>query len=1203
MISDFKKQYSVSKTISIGMIPVGCTAETVKTYIQDDSRRNANVRYVKDLIDRYHREFIEESLCADRLFDNNELIDYCEAIQDGDHARSFEVIEKMARVLDEHFKRVTWPLKGKNVRMVDIITKLPDKMLFDVMLAKDDLYTTEEMDVIRSFEGFSTYFGRYFETRSLLYDFSCKKGKALHGSVAARLLNDNLPRFISNYTLFEKIREKIDFSDEKGYFTTLDSFNQVLCQAGIDEYNTIIGGVLLEDGTKIIGLNEKINLYNQQIAKSSGEKALPFFKVLYKLPLVKSVSSSFVIDAFDSEEDIVAALKSLSDKFTSEVLSSFENRLFTDPEAYEWSNINICTDAIPEFSKMVTGDWSKIETCWNLNFDKTKTTKARSKEDYTEKRRKEFKKSKRYDIDYISHILGFTPEIGFIPVDIIKAIALYFKIEIKVKILASVPYAVLERDKGVFRDDEKLAVKVYLDNLKAFERFIKMFSVEESEDDQLFSSLISEIYELFDGFNQTYNKVRNYCTKKPYSSKKIKISMNNPEFLSGWAVGSEPRRRGFILRDKDTYFLAVSPTTNIQVFQTEVTDDAFYEKMVYNQIPDAAKALPRIFFSDKYTKEYEIPSHLISIIERRRSGEALSDTEEQELIKYYISCINNRSEWSDYSFDFKPYYSSLREFFDDVNEQSYVMRFIHVSKAKIDSMVEAGELLLFRLYNRNFGEHSHGRDSAFTRYFKLLFASENKRGEYIQLKGGAEMFFRPKSIEGNVTHKKNQPINNKICRNGKKTSTFDYDLIKDRRFSEDHFMLNLCLKINPSSGDVYPYVLNQKVRDLLKEADKQNIIGINRGENNLIYLCVIDSDANILESRSLNIIDQVNYNELLEKRAEKRADERLSWSSISDIKNLKSGYIGKAINEICKLIVKYDAIVVFDNVSTSFVSSRGKIEKNVYQALQAALVQKLNYLCFKDTEDDEDGSFKNGLQLTYPYMNPNDISTQNGIVFFLSSWGISGMDPTSGYLNLLLSKYVNMKQYKEFIRKIDSMRFDETRNMFVFKVDYEKFLSWDKYPCKNVWDIYSADTRSDFYRDKRTGAMKMQTVDLSAGFIDLLCEYGVDYQNDNLIDEILKIENADFFKRFAKLFTLMVQTRNVENGETYIISPVLNRNGAFFDSRELISGYPESSDANAAYNMARKGLLLMRNLKEDTEGKSVFAISKVDWLDYAINHC
>lgn len=1190
MINEFKRQYSLSKTISIGLIPVGRTSETIKTYIEDDFNRGERLGVVKELIDRYHRDFMEKVLSARNIFDDGILHEYEAAIDANDRDNANLCLVYMADMLKKNFYAKKYSIKDKESNLVEIITKLPDKMLFDVML-NSNLFSDEEKDLIKNFDGFSGYFIKFFNTRKTLYDFSVKNGKFVGQSICSRLLNDNLPRHLHNVEVFSKCKDVLALEDTDGYFT-IDGFNLMLSQTGIDSFNTVIGGYVKEDGTKIQGFNEKINLHNQQISKALGEKPLPLFRPLYKLPLVLSQSSSFVLSALEAESDVVELIKDISQKFDSTVLEEFESKILTDNRSCDWSEVYFGVNDLPSLSKILTNDWHKIETAWNLRFDMTKTAKARLKENYADKRRLEFKKLKMFSFQDICDLLTSTPE------KMLEVLCAFYKSEIKVKILSSVPYAVIERKKGAFSDAEKKSIKTYLDYLKDFERFIKMFCVDEGDD--VFVGSLTAFSDIFDGFNGAYNKIKNYCTKKPYSSKKFKLYLNNPDLLGGWSVGIESRRRSFILRDRNTYFLAVSPTSRISALQAESDEEEYYEKMIYMQIPDAAKMIPKVFFSEKFLANHVVEPCLHDIIKRKRAGETLSVDDEQSLIGYYKDCIASYEDWKEYDFRFKDKYVSLRDFLKDVNEQSYVLRFIHISKNTIDKMVESGDLMLFRFFNKNFSEHSHGRDGAYTRYLKLLFEPENKRGQFVQLKGGAELFYRPKSLERRVTHRKNQPINNKIVRNGKTSSTFEYDLIKDRRFTEDRFILNLCLSINSDCGDNYPSVLNQRVREYLANSDQQNIIGINRGERNLIYVTVIDSKGKILESRSLNVIDGVDYNQLLEKRSQKRADERQSWSNISDIKNLKSGYIGKAIHEICNLIVKYDAIVVFDNLSNSFVSSRGKIEKNAYQMFQAAIVQKLNYLCFKDVGDSEIGSFKNGLQLTNPYRNPNDISTQNGILFFLSPWGVSGLDPTTGYVNLLHSKYTNMVSFKGFLGKFSSISFDSSRDMFRFSFDYRSFLNWEEFPEKTCWDLYSNGYRSDFYIEKLNGTRKMQKVDLTAGFKDLMSEFGIALDSRDLKDDILNVETPAFFKRFSELFGLMVQTVNYEDGESYIISPVPGRGGEFFDSRNLISNYPENSDANAAYNMARKGLLLLKTLKEEgVESKSVFSINKVNWLNFA----
>lgn len=1188
MLEKFSKQYSLSKTISIGLIPEGNTVENVKSVIESDQKRDANAKIVKSLIDRYHRHFISTVLSCRHIIYRVNLQEYYAAYLSGDSEGMAKCADRIADDIATEFKQPTLSIKGKRQQTIEVLSKHPDTTILDVMV-NCDLYTDDEKAILQSFKGFTTYFTKFFNTRSLLYSFETSNGAGLSGSVIGRILNDNLPRFLYNLDVYKKVSERMDIQDTDGYFS-VDGFNLVLGQEGVDAYNTILGGVADEAGTKTLGLNERINLYNQQIDKSTGEKPLPLFKMLYKLPLVERESASFVISAFDSEADVITSVKSVSTTFTQIVMDNMETSVF-EP-TYDFDEVYVGVENISEVSKILTEDWRTLENAWNASYDKTKSVKVRNKDGYSDKRRKEFKKVGRFSITDICELLETTPVV------VMGLLKIYFAQELKVKALASVPYRVLERDSSKkFTDDEKLQIKNYLDSIKDCERFFGLFCSDAG--DPLFVSNLTRAVELFDGYNTIYNKVRNFCTKKPYDDKKFKLSMNNCDFLTGWAVSNEPRRRGFILRDKGAYYLAVSLTSKVAALQTPTDDDDYYEKMVYMQIPDAGKALPKMFFADNYVREHGVSQDLVDLINKRRAGGTYTPAEEQSLIRYYIDCIRNREEWDPYEFNFKPMYGSLREFISDVNNQSYNLRFIHISKAAVKDMMDSGDLLLFRFYNRNFSEYSHGRDGAYTRYFKLLFADENRRGEFLQLKGGAELFFRPKSLERNVTHPKNQPIKNKNPRTNKQYSKFNYDLIKDRRFTEDKFMLNLCIGINSMCEDNRPYAINQAVREHLKNAEKYNVIGINRGENNLIYLTVIDRFGRILESKSLNVIDNYDYNAAMTERGNQRTDERVSWGSISDIKNLKSGYIGKAVHEICKMIVKYDAIVVFDNVNGPFVSSRGKIEKNVYQKLQQALVQKLNYLTFKDTPENELGSFKYGYQLSNPYKNPNDLSTQNGIIFFLSPWGISRVDPKTGFMDLLHAKYVNMDMYKEFLAKFTSISYVERPGMFKFKFDYKNFLDWQKLPGKTDWTIYSNGERTEFYMDKRSGRYKMNVVDLTAAFKDLFDSYGVAYgTTSHLLTDILKINKPDFFKQFNRLLSLTLQMVNHGEDDAYVLSPVLGADGKFFDSRNCESYEPSCSDANASYNMARKGLMLIDNIKRSEDGKGIFTISKQDFLNY-----
>ena len=101
-------------------------------------------------------------------------------------------------------------------------------------------------------------------------------------SIAYRLIHENLPMFIDNIKSFAKIaeREDIDFLPdlEIGFKEELKrlkvqnisevfglaNFTNTLTQSQIDSYNTIIGARHDENGDKVQGINQYVNLYNQK---------------------------------------------------------------------------------------------------------------------------------------------------------------------------------------------------------------------------------------------------------------------------------------------------------------------------------------------------------------------------------------------------------------------------------------------------------------------------------------------------------------------------------------------------------------------------------------------------------------------------------------------------------------------------------------------------------------------------------------------------------------------------------------------------------------------------------------------------------------------------------------------------------------------------------------------------------------------------
>ena len=117
-------------------------------------------------------------------------------------------------------------------------------------------------------------------------------------------------------------------------------------------------------------------------------------------------------------------------------------------------------------------------------------------------------------------------------------------------------------------------------------------------------------------------------------------------------------------------------------------------------------------------------------------------------------------------------------------------------------MIDIGDLYLFQIYNKDFSEKSKGKPNLHTMYWKALFDDNNLKDIVYKLNGQAEIFFRKASLklEDTAIHKKNEYIENKNVNNPKKQSIFEYDLIKDRRYTIDKFQFHVPITINFING-------------------------------------------------------------------------------------------------------------------------------------------------------------------------------------------------------------------------------------------------------------------------------------------------------------------------------------------------------------------------------------------------------------------
>jgi len=328
-----------------------------------------------------------------------------------------------------------------------------------------------------------------------------------------------------------------------------------------------------------------------------------------------------------------------------------------------------------------------------------------------------------------------------------------------------------------------------------------------------------------------------------------------------------------------------------------------------------------------------------------------------------------------------------------------------------------------------------------------------------------------------------------------------------------------------------------------------------------------------------------DYHALLDEREKARDKARKSWGTIEKIKDLKEGYLSQVVHKICKLMLKYNAIVVFEDLNFGFKKGRFKVEKQVYQKLEKMLIDKLNYLVIKDKDIKAQAGVRNALQLTAQFESFAKMGKQTGFVFYVPAYHTSKICPATGFVNLLYSRYETIEKAKDFFGKFDKICFNGTD--FEFHFDYEKFKS-KKQPekaegSKKDWVIYSHGDRLEKFRNEdNNNQWDTRTVDLNAELKALFRRKNIIAQDNKCLKaQIVTQEDSKFFKDLYRLLKLTLQMRNSKIGtdEDHLISPVKDAEGNFFDSRKADEKMPQDADANGAYHIALKGLMLLGQLK------------------------
>lgn len=1234
---ELSELYSLSKTLRFELKPVGKTLDNIERHgiIAEDTRRAEEYQKLKSIIDRYHKAFIRQSLWSYKLkLESNDEYDSLEEY--------LLLAEKTTRTEaeDAAFVKVKENLRKQVVTAFKSNDHFAD--LFKKELIKQHLpefvEDSDERQMVENFSNFTTYFTGFHENRRNMYSDEEKST-----AIAYRLIHENLPMFIDNMKSFAKILQT-PVAENFGVIESvyaeylnvehiaemfqLDYFSDVLTQEQIEVYNNIIGGRVDEDGTKHQGLNEYINLYNQQ--QKDKKARLPLLKPLYKMVLSDHEAISWLDEPFVSDAEMLTAISETCDSLKEPLMGDGEGslrHLLLHIADYNLEHIYIANDlGLTDISQQMFGQYDVFTSSIKSELRKqiTPTPKEKREPEVLDERiNKIFKSAKSFSISYLDSqittgqtIAEYFAQLGAYDRDGVQRANLFTQIELArvaaADVLAGKYTCPLNQS-----EEATTLLKNLLDAYKNLQHFIKplLGNGDEAEKDNAFDAQLRAAWNALDVITPLYNKVRNWLTRKPYSTEKIKLNFDNAQLLSGWDVNKEPDCTSVLLRKDGYYYLAIMGKRSNRVFDMEDLPHGgeCYEKVDYKLLPGANKMLPKVFFSRSRIDEFAPSEAIVEAYNKgtHKKGAKFSLSDCHRLIDFFKQSIAKHEDWCKFPFTFSDTstYEDISGFYREVEQQGYMLSYRQVSVSYINQLVDEGKLYLFQIWNKDFSEFSKGTPNMHTLYWQMLFDERNLSDVVYKLNGQAEVFFRKKSLDLDKTtiHRAHQPIVNKNQQNEKRESNFEYDIIKNRRYTVDKFQFHVPITINfKATGNDN---INSAVLDLIRQDGIEHIIGIDRGERHLLYLSLIDLKGNIIKQMTLNdIVNEyrgntytTNYKDLLAAREGNRTEARRNWQKIENIKELKEGYLSQVVHIIAKMMVEYKAIVVLEDLNMGFMRGRQKIERSVYEQFEHKLIDKLNYYVDKQKDAGEAGGLLHALQLASKFTSFKKLGKQSGCLFYIPAWNTSKIDPVTGFVNLFDTRYENADKARVFFSKFDYIRYNAEQDWFEFAFDYNNFTNKAE-GTQTHWTLCTYGTRIRTFRNPaKLNQWDNQEVVLTEEFKKVLSEANIDIHS-NLKESICSLTDKKHLEPLMHLMKLLLQMRNsVTNSEVdYLLSPVADESGNFYDSRTCAVNLPKDADANGAYNIARKGLWAIQRIKDTAEGdKLSLAITNKEWLQFA----
>ena len=435
-------------------------------------------------------------------------------------------------------------------------------------------------------------------------------------------------------------------------------------------------------------------------------------------------------------------------------------------------------------------------------------------------------------------------------------------------------------------------------------------------------------------------------------------------------------------------------------------------------------------------------------------------------------------------------YNDLSEFYSDVEAFAAVQEWKPGNKAQILRSVEEGKALMFEITNRYLTRYyKDGDPSILNEYasmFMYILSKKNRDNMTVKLNGSPQMMYRTAADGKPFVHKKGSMLVNKRDKNGRnipgdvymelftyynmpeerrnpnalsdaakqyirddliEMRVAQYDITKDRRYYSEKFQLTVSYEKNTECKDK-----KLSLNDMAKAvaADSNRIVLV-RNTQDLVYALVMSPDGKILEERSLNLITDTApdgkvsstdyHSRLKELEMANRAKKAEDWEYTGKIEDLRNGYFAKAVAEIAKMVIKYNAIVIMEQISDFARDKYFALGNTAYKKFEGMLADRLSDLHFPKVPEGEPGSATNPYQLCYPNAK-NKSTRQNGIIFYVGGARIRTTDHETGFCPVFKNVAINTKKDKmQWLARFKKLKYNAAQCGMDIAFDYKDFIT------------------------------------------------------------------------------------------------------------------------------------------------------------------